>query len=92
MVGEDKRRDVLLMTRSAREAREPAGVVALTQYSSASSPNTSLTISVYVSPSFDIENLSLSASSLAPLYLHRTCPVTPGRPYHMSMSMSINYF
>ena len=62
---------VLLMTRSARDARDPAGVVALTQYSSASSPNTSLITSTYVSPSFDIENLSLSASSLEPLYLHQ---------------------
>jgi len=60
------------MTRSAREARDPAGVVAFTQYSSASSPNTSFTNSTYVSPSFDIEYLSLSVNSRDPLYLHRS--------------------
>ena len=58
-----------LIVRSARDDLLPALLVARTQYSSASSPNTSLTTRIYLSPSLESSYLSLSKISRVPLYL-----------------------
>jgi hypothetical protein len=56
------------MLRSALDDLLPAELDALMQYSSASSPNTSLTTRMNLLPSCEISYLSLSKSSRVPLY------------------------